>query len=178
MVEATKLPVKTEQKNVAGPAMVPWAPFDSLRQEIDRLFENFGSGLLRSPFSRRGFDLDLPWPRSTSWSIAPAVDIAEKDNEYELTAELPGLSDKDIEVKLSNGSLTIKGEKKEEKEEHEKDYHLSERRYGSFTRSFRLPEGADADKIDASFVNGVLKVKVPKTAEAKKNDKKIAIKVA
>ena len=89
---------------------------------------------------------------------------------------MPGLTEKDIEVKVSNGNLMIKGEKKEEKEEHEKDYHLSERRYGSFVRSFAVPEEVDVDKIEAAFEKGVLKVKLPKSAEAKASEKKIEIK--
>ncbi|WP_425482712.1 Hsp20/alpha crystallin family protein [Chelativorans xinjiangense] len=111
-----------------------------------------------------------------TWEIAPAMDLAEKDNAYEISAELPGLDEKNIEIKLSNGTLTIKGEKTEEKEEREKEYYLSERRYGSFHRSFRVPEGVDTDKIDARFAKGVLTVTLPKSAEAKKNEKKISVK--
>ncbi len=77
---------------------------------------------------------------------------------------------------LANGALTIKGEKKEEKEEKGKDYYLSERRYGSFARSFAVPEGVDIDKIEATFSKGVLTIKMPKTAEAQKNEKKIEVK--
>lgn len=86
------------------------------------------------------------------------------------------MNEKNIEVKLSNGTLTIRGEKKEEKEEKEKDYYLSERRYGSFERSFQLPEGIDANKIEAQFAKGVLKVVLPKSPEAQKGVKKIAVK--
>jgi HSP20 family protein len=103
------------------------------------------------------------------------VDIAEKDKGYEITAELPGMEESDIDVKYADGVLTIKGEKKEEKEEKKKDYYLSERRYGSFQRSFQVPENVAADKIDAKFANGVLTVRLPKSAEAQKNEKKIAI---
>jgi len=110
--------------------------------------------------------------------VAPAMDLVEKDKEYEITAELPGIDEKNVEIKLSNHTLTIKGEKREEKEEKDKDYYLSERRYGSFQRSFQVPEGVDADKIDASFTKGVLTVKLPKTAEAQKAEKKITVKAA
>ncbi|RWE57865.1 MAG: Hsp20/alpha crystallin family protein [Mesorhizobium sp.] len=106
------------------------------------------------------------------------MDLVEKTNEYEITAELPGIDEKNVDIKLANNVLTIKGEKKEEKEEKEKDYYLSERRYGSFQRSFRLPEGVNADKIDASFTKGILTVKLPKTAEAQKAEKKITVKAA
>ncbi len=177
MAEATKLPIKTEKKAAAPAPLGHWTPFESLRREIDRLFDSFHGGAGRLPFGRPGFDLELAWPREPSWSLAPAVDVAEKENEYEITAELR-VDEKNIDIKLSNGMLTIKGEKKEEKEEREKDYYLSERRYGSFTRSFQLPEGVDAEKIEATFAKGVLTVKLPKTAEAQKREKTIAVKAA
>lgn len=109
---------------------------------------------------------------------SPAVDVSESDKAYEITAELPGLDEKNVEVSVANGGLTIKGEKKEEKEQNQKDYYVSERSYGSFERYFGLPEGVDADKIEASFKNGVLKVMLPKTAEAQKPAKKIEVKAA
>ncbi|TGT07127.1 Hsp20/alpha crystallin family protein, partial [Mesorhizobium sp. M8A.F.Ca.ET.213.01.1.1] len=99
------------------------------------------------------------------------MDLVEKDKEYEITVELPRIDEKNVEIKLANRILTLKGEKKEEKEEKDNDYYLSERRYGSFQRSFQLPEGVDADKIDATFAKGVLTVKLPKTAEAQKAEK-------
>ena len=88
------------------------------------------------------------------------------------------MDEKNIELKVSDGMLSITGEKSEEKEEKKKDYYLSERSYGSFERSFRIPEGVDADKIEASFKNGVLTVTLPKKAEAQKPEKKIAVKAA
>jgi len=180
MVEAaTKLPVKVEKK--AAPAaggIPPWAPFESLRREIDRLFEAVMPGSWGLPLARPAFQIGLPWGQEVSWAMSPAVDISEKEKEFEVSAELPGLSDKDVEVKLSNGNLVIKGEKKEEKEEREKDYYLSERRYGSFVRSFAVPDSVDAAKIEATFANGVLTVKLPKSAEARANEKKIEVKAA
>jgi HSP20 family protein len=104
------------------------------------------------------------------------VDIVDKDTAYEVTVELPGMDESNIELKLSNGALTIRGEKKEEKEEKKKDYYLSERRYGSFERRFQVPQGVDADKIDASFKKGVLTVTLPKTREAQAQEKKITVK--
>jgi len=172
----TKLPVKTEKKS-ASSAPAPWAPLDSLRREVDRLFDSFGVSF-PSGFGRHALSFDLPWPRQAAWEISPAVDVAESEKEYEITAELPGLTDKDIEVKLSNGNLVIKGEKKEEKEEKGKDFYLSERRFGSFVRTFATPPGVESGKIEASFSNGVLTVKLPKTAEAIKNETKIAVKAA
>jgi HSP20 family protein len=174
MAETTKLPVKKE----TTPAVVgrgSWNPLESLQREIDQAFENFGLRswplLLTRPMFQTSFF------RDKALNIAPAVDVTEKDKEFEVTAELPGLDEKDVEVKLTNGNLTIKGEKKEEKEEREKDYYLSERRYGSFVRSFPLPEGVNADKIEASFAKGVLTIKLPKTAEAQA-EKKIPVKAA
>jgi HSP20 family protein len=106
----------------------------------------------------------------------PAVDVAETDKAYEITAELPGLEEKNIEVKLANGVLFIKGEKQEEKEEKQKDYYRRERSFGSFERSFHVPEGVDTDKVAATFKNGILLVTLPKSAEAQKQAKKIEVK--
>jgi HSP20 family protein len=110
--------------------------------------------------------------------MAPAMDIAEKDKAYQVTAELPGLDEKDIDVTVSDNVLTIKGEKKEEKEEKEKNYYLSERRYGAFQRSFDLPSGVDTAKIEAQFAKGVLTITLPKSAEAQKKQRKIDVKSA
>jgi HSP20 family protein len=114
--------------------------------------------------------------RELTWGRAPVVDVAERENEYEITAELPGMEEKDIELTVSDDVLKIRGERKEEKEEKNKDYHISERRYGSYQRSFRLPEGVDDSKIEAKFKNGLLTVTLPKTAEAQKKSKKIEVK--
>ncbi|GIL01310.1 MAG: molecular chaperone Hsp20 [Alphaproteobacteria bacterium] len=170
---ATKLPIKTERKAAATPHAKGeiWSPFESLRQEIDRLFEDFAPSRWRLP---RAADID--WP--PAWQVAPAMDIVEKDGAFEITAELPGIDEKNVEIKLANGTLTIKGEKSEEKEEKGKEYYLSERRYGAFQRSFRLPDGVDADRIAATFAKGVLTVTLPKTAEAKKSARKIDVKSA
>jgi HSP20 family protein len=173
---ATKLPVKTEEKS-DRPA--EWRPFESLRREIDRVFDDFQVGSWRFPFGRSVFDVTPFWRGAeVAWAKAPAVDIVDKDKAYEITAELPGMDESNIDVKYADGTLTIKGEKKEEKEEKREDYYLSERRYGSFQRSFGVPAGVNAEKIDASFKNGVLTVTLPKGAEAQKNEKKIAIKKA
>jgi HSP20 family protein len=174
---ATKLPIKTETS--AAPAQqAGWGALGGLKREIDRLFDDFHPFGWRLPSARSAFDFELPRLSGGGWPIAPAIDLAEKETEYEITAELPGLEQKDIEVKLSNQTLTISGEKKEEREEKRKDYHLSERRYGSFRRSLQLPEGVDTDKVDATFAKGVLTIKLPKTAEAQKAEKSIAIKAA
>jgi HSP20 family protein len=178
MAEAiTKLPVKTEERKLAA-APAPWRPFENLRREIDRLFEDFDGGVWRSRLARPLFDVQPFWPRESGWATSPAVDVAETDKAYEITAELPGLDEKNIEVKFADGVLTIKGEKQEEKEEKKKDYYLSERSFGSFQRSFQVPEGVEADKIEASFKKGVLTVTLPKSADAQKAAKKITVKAA
>ena len=172
----TKFPGKAEVKENSRPA--EWRPLESLRRELDRLFDDFGVGSWRSPSARGVFDVEPFWRGEVTWGKAPAVDIAEHEKAYEITAELPGMDESNIDVKFSDGTLTIKGEKKDEREEKQKDYHLSERRYGSFQRSFGVPDDVDADKIEAHFKNGVLTVTLPKRPEAQKSEKKIAIKTA
>jgi HSP20 family protein len=178
MAEAVaKLPIKTEGQE-PEPSAGEWRPLANLRREIDRLFDDFHLGAWRRPVGRTPFDVEPFWRGELSFGKAPVVDIAEREKEYEITAELPGMDEKNIDVKFADGILTIKGEKKEEREEKKKDYYLSERRFGSFQRSFQVPDGVDADKIEASFKNGVLTVVLPKSAEAQKQEKKIAIKKA
>jgi HSP20 family protein len=170
---ATKLPVKTEASATAPSTRVQeWRPFATLRNQVDRLFHDFENGFLQSPFYR---DIDNFWRRDLAFPITPAVDVAEKENAFELTAELPGLDAKNIELSLSDDVLTIKGEKSEEKEEKTKDRYVSERRFGSFRRSLQLPASVDASKIDAAYKNGVLTVTLPKSAEAKKKQTAIPI---
>jgi HSP20 family protein len=130
----------------------------SLRGEMDRLFDRFtgGFGMLQPPSFRFESAFNLP---------VPAVDITEDETSFKLSAELPGMTEKDIQVSLSGNMLTIKGEKRQEKDERTKDYHLTERSYGEFRRSFVLPEGVSGDKAAATFVNEVLTVAVPKAAQ-------------
>ena len=176
MADTTKVPVKTEKASASMPQAL--RPFESLRREVDRLFDDFAGGIWRSPFGRSFFDME-PARRSQSvMSAMPAVDVTETDKAFEIIAELPGMDEKNIEVKVADGVLTIKGEKREEKEEKNKDYYVSERSFGSFQRSFQVPSGVDTDKIDASFKNGVLTVTLPKSTEAQKAEKKIAVKAA
>jgi len=174
----TKLPVKTESKGQQNVAPRAWHPFETLHREIDRLFEDlgFGRSKWRLPFQRSVFDAEPFW---REFSVAaPAVDIVEKDSAYEITADLPGIDEKNVEVQVSSGNLTIKGQKQEEKEEKKKDYYLQERHFGSFERTFGVPDGVDADKIEATFKKGVLTVTLPKKAEAQKPTKKIDVKAA
>ena len=176
---ATKLSVKTEKKPAEVTSAMPaWWPVEGLRREIDRLFDDFGMGFRCCPFGRSLFAAEPFWRRELSWTAAPAVDVTESDKAYEVTAELPGMDEKNIEVKVVNGNLTIKGEKQDEKEEKRRDYYLSERSFGSFQRAFQVPAGVDTDKIEASFKNGVLTVTLPKNTEAQKAEKKITVKAA
>jgi HSP20 family protein len=168
MAEANvKVPVKAEKTTAPAPLQT-WRPFENLRREVDRLFEDFDGGHWRSPFRRI----------EAAFGATPAVDVTETDKAYEITAELPGMDEKNIDVKLANGVLTIKGEKQDEKEEKQKDYYVRERSYGSFERSFQVPDGVDAEKIEANFRKGVLTLTLPKSAEAQKAEKKITVKAA
>lgn len=142
-------------------------PFYSLQREMNRLFEDFF----------RGFDIEpTPLLEARLGGFSPCVDVREDDDAFILTAEVPGIAEKDIDVQVTEDSITIKGEKKEEKEDKGKDYYCMERSYGSFHRTIRLPIGVDREKVDASFKNGVLTVKLPKMEEAKSKAKKIPIK--
>jgi HSP20 family protein len=124
-------------------------PAFSLRREIDRLFDDaFGAGSARSG--------------AATW--APAVDVREDDKSLTFEFELPGLRPGQVEITADNGVLTVRGEKHSQRSENEGRHHLIERTYGSFARSFQLPQGMDDEKIEAQFENGVLTVHVPKTA--------------
>jgi HSP20 family protein len=126
-------------------------PLIRLQREIDRLFDEVTEGWAGTGRTR---------------GLIPSVDLAETENEIEITAELPGLEEKDVEIHVADNVLTIKGEKKAEKEQTEKNYRMYERSYGSFLRRIELPNGVNADKIKASLANGVLKVTIPKPAPA------------
>lgn len=104
----------------------------------------------------------------------PSVDIEERENEIVVKADVPGVSEKDLDVRLENNTLTIKGERKFEKEDKQKGYHRIERAYGSFVRSFALPAAVDADKVEAHYKDGVLTVTLPKTEAAKSRKVKIS----
>ncbi|OWW05412.1 molecular chaperone Hsp20 [Rhizobium sp. R72] len=166
-------PAQKEQKATMPVPGGTWSPFDTLRNEIDRLFDDFGPSPWR-PLSRQL--LARTQPTAPDWVLSPAVDVVEKDDAFEITVEIPGLDEKNIDIRLASGILTIRGEKTEEREEKEKTYHVSERHYGLFQRSFRLPDYVDADKVSAAFAKGILKVTIPKASNAGTNDRKIEIK--
>jgi HSP20 family protein len=171
---ASKVPVNTGESAQTANTPQTWQPFESLRREIDHLFENFG----RQLWSPSLGSLAEPFRRAVGRGATPATDVTDTASAYQISAELPGMEDKNVSVSLANGQLTIKGEKREEKEEKRKDYYVQERHFGSYERSFRLPEDVDVEKISATFKNGVLTVTLPKTAEAQKPAKTIDVKAA
>jgi HSP20 family protein len=142
--------------------LAPFKDFERMRREMDRLWDSFFEGGLRKRTEGAG-----------EW--LPSLDVAETKNEIVVKAEVAGMDPKDIDISLSDGVLTIKGEKKQEKEEKEADYHLTERSYGSFTRLVQLPKEVQSDKISASYKNGILKITLPKSEEAKKKEIKIKV---
>ena len=125
-------------------------------------------------FDRFFEDFELPSPFSEEMTFRPAFDVSETENELIVKAEVPGMDQKDIDINLSDGLLTIKGEKKHEKKDKNENYHCVERHYGKFSRTMRVPFEVEADKVDASYKDGVLKVTLPKSETAK--PKKIEIK--
>jgi len=140
----------------------------SLFREVEKTFEDFSR---RTPFA--GFA-----GLGEAGATAPKTDVAEGKDGIEVTVELPGVDEKDIDVTLADGVLTIRGEKKSERDEHDKDknWHVIERSYGSFSRSIRLPYDPDQSKVEAKFDKGVLHVRLPKPAEVAKKEKKIEIR--
>lgn len=168
-------PVEVKQTAQAPAAPDAWR---NLRTEMDRLFDRFANGW-GMPSFRRMLDWEPGVRYESSFSVpTPAVDVTEADGAYKVSAELPGMTEKDIEVEMSGDTLTLKGEKREEKEQKEKNFYVSERSYGSFQRSFYVPEGVDRDKVTAEFAKGVLTITMPKTAKAVEQQKKIEVKAA
>ncbi len=132
------------------------SPFNLLQHEIDRVFDSFSN-----------------WRGLEPMAFTPSMEVTETDASIEVTTELPGLDEKDIEISMANDILTIRGEKKAEKEEKKKNYRLYERSYGSFERALALPPGIGADAIKASMNKGVLKITLPKPTAAQQQKIKI-----
>ncbi|MBM4041393.1 MAG: Hsp20/alpha crystallin family protein [Planctomycetes bacterium] len=159
--------------------LVPWRRRESalpareegllapLHREMDRLFDDF--------FGGRGFWPSL-WEGFRPGAFVPSVDVQETDKEVRVLADLPGLDEKDVQVELTEDGLSIRGEKKSEREEKRKGYHRTERSYGSFERFIPLPGPVEGDKAKAEFKNGVLTVTLPKPPEAQASRKRIEIK--
>ena len=143
---------------------------------MDRLFDRFAGGF-GFPSLRRMFDMEPAGRPASSFTFSvPAIDMSEDEKAYKISAELPGLDAKDVDVSVSGNMLVLKGEKRQEREEKDKNYYLSERAFGSFQRSFELPASIDRDKVAADFSKGVLTITLPKTPEAQKQQKKIEVK--
>jgi len=140
-------------------------PVISLRREMDAMFDNFFRGFGFEPVE------------GALQAFNPKIDITDTGKEIRIYAELPGIDEKDIDVSITKDTLTIRGEKKEESETKEKDYHRIERSYGSFSRTIALPVEIEADKIDAQLKKGVLTITLPKSVKAVEDTKKIQVKV-
>ncbi len=141
-------------------------PIVSLQREMNQVFDGFWKR-----FSMGMGELDWPWGHAEARS-----DVVQTDGAVEVSIELPGMTMEDIEVSVSNDMLTVKGEKKVERQEEKKGYYLSERSYGAIWRSIPLPPGVDSEKAEASFRNGVLTIRLPKTPEAEAKVKRITVK--
>ena len=148
--------------------------WQSFRSEMDRLFDRFGSGF-GFPSLRRMFDIEPGWRSSFTFST-PAIDMSEDEKAYKISAELPGIDTRDIDVSVSGDMLVVKGEKRQEKEEKDKNYHFSERSYGSFQRAFELPASVDRNNVAVDFSKGVLTITLPKITEAQRPAKRIEVK--
>lgn len=171
---------ENEGKPARAPATSPYWPMGGFRGDLDRMLNRFlpegwphmGMGNLMDFDPFRGM---AAFEAGNALQSAKA-DVSETDSEYDISVELPGIDEKDIELDVSEGMLTLKAEKREEREEKKKNYHLTERSFGSVRRSFHVPEGVDVGKIKAEFSKGVLQVTLPKTKEAKAKQRKIPVK--
>jgi HSP20 family protein len=153
-------------------AVAPWRPFMGLtgwERDMDRMLEDFFGRRTRPWWPER-------WSRTDELELrAPAVDVFEEKDDIVVKAELPGIEKDNIEVNLTDHTLTIKGEKKKEEEVKEENYYRSERSYGSFVRTVELPKDVRSDKVKAAFKNGILEVRMPKTEEAKAKEIKVKV---
>jgi HSP20 family protein len=161
---------KTKEKETK--AVTPWRPFMDLtrwERDMDRMMEDFFGRRVRPWWPERLFRTDELDVR------APAVDVFEEKDDIVVKAEVPGMDKDNIQVTLTDHTLTIKGEKKKAEEIKEENYYRSERSYGSFFRTLELPKDVHADKVKATFKNGVLEVRMPKTEEAKAKEIKVKV---
>ena len=142
-------------------------PFSLLGREMDRLFDDFTRGFTLEPFRLL---------EEHTGVFSPVVDMTESEKNVTVTVELPGMDEKDIELSITDGQLTIRGEKHEEKEEKKTGYYRMERSFGEFGRTMTLPVGVDTDKSSAEFKKGVLRITIPRKKEARTSTKKISLK--
>lgn len=160
------------EKEKETKSVTPWRPFMDLTRwdrEMDRMMENFFGRRIRPWWPERWFGGD------EMEFTTPVVDLYEEKDDIVVKAELPGMEKDNIEVNLTDHTLTLKGEKKKEHEVKKENYYRSERSYGSFLRTLELPKDVHGDKVKANFKNGVLEVRLPKTAEAKAKEVKVKV---
>lgn len=174
--EKSGAPAKPKEVGTAAePFGRLFEPLASVRRDIDRFFDSvspdFQSALEFDPFRRLGAAFEI-----ARGDLVPSAEVTEENKSYRISAELPGVDEKDISLTLQDHMLTISGEKKSERKEETKDHHLSERRYGSFQRSFRVPDDVDEDRISAAFDKGVMTIVLPKVASAKPKGRQIPVK--
>lgn len=171
---------KGSAKKVKSPAEVPvrgevstFEPFQTLRKQVDDLFTNF-------TVSWPHFEMPkIEWPTLTGMDTESAIakfDLSENGNSVKVVADIPGVDEKDVEVLVRDGVLTIKGKKNSEREEEGEDFYISERGFGSFSRAFRLPDGVDEQAVVADFDKGVLTVTLPKTSKIKTEVRRVPVK--
>ncbi|NLX18704.1 MAG: Hsp20/alpha crystallin family protein [Desulfobulbus sp.] len=166
------VPVKHAAKSGYFPERY-YDPTLSIHRDIDRLFDQFFHG-----FGVPAFGRHREWPGIDSGMLKPKIDLAASDDEYLLTVEIPGVDEKDVSIDITGNTMTVRGEKRQEKEEKEKDYYRIERSYGSFQRVLSLPEDVDQDAIKAGFKNGILSVTMPRKAVQKGEVKQVTINTA
>lgn len=174
--EKSGAPAKKEGVGASPEPFGPlFEPLASVRRDIDRFFEGLAPGFPRAidfdPFRRLSAAFDIG-----GGDLVPHVEVTEEKKSYQISAELPGVDEKDVSVTLQDHMLTVSGEKKSERKEEKKDYYLAERRYGSFRRSFRVPDDVDEDQISANFDKGVMTIVLPKLASAKPKGRQIPVK--
>jgi len=198
-VKKTEKATKDQPKAAPQSRVKPEVPDDSkhplqhpllaLREEVDHLFDNFFSGFALGPFgefSRDGLPAMTREPfrriEDAFAGLSPSLgklsikaDVCETDDAFRIEAEIPGLTEDDLDISVTDGQLTIRGEKKEETKEDREDYHLTERHFGSVKRTFPVPDTVDLAKAEANFKNGVLRITLPKKALVKSKAKKIPI---
>ena len=166
---------KTSQPAHPSQWMNPQVSFDKIGRELRHMVDQLSSSLWHNPFYQPGLLGNGNGFQIHSLVPFPEINLSESEPALEITAELPGMTEGDIDLSLSNGFLTIKGSKEEEDKKDDADYHLYERRFGSFERMILVPDGVDTDHIEAKLAQGVLTVTLPKTKEAQASQKKIAI---
>ena len=149
--------------------------FDRIGRDLRHMIDQLSSSLWHNPFGHLGMLGNCNGFHIHSLVPFPEINLSETETSVEITAELPGMVEKDIELIFSNGFLTIKGSKDEKEDKEEADYHLYERRFGSFERMVMVPEGIDTNAISASLAQGILTITLPKTPEAQSSQKKITI---